>query len=117
MGGYGALKIAFAEPARWQAVAAIAPVLLPAATPQDLLPRNTLGCSLSSAGRWPVTAPTMASSRPTASLHRLRANADAIRTSELPIRRRPVTTGRPPTGNRSGLAQLGGRRFGLISPE
>jgi S-formylglutathione hydrolase len=30
MGGYGALKLAFVEPARFQAVAAVAPALLPA---------------------------------------------------------------------------------------
>ena len=85
MGGYGALKIAFADPARWQAVAAIAPALLPAATPQELRPRNTLGV-LAQLGREMAGDGTddrrYADNRV---LHRLRANADAVRAAELPI--------------------------------
>jgi S-formylglutathione hydrolase len=76
MGGYGALKIAFAEPARWQAVAAIAPALLPA----DLRPRNTVGV-LAELGQ-EMTAAGFAES---SVLGRLQANADAIRASGLPI--------------------------------
>ncbi|MGC9671244.1 alpha/beta hydrolase-fold protein [Planosporangium sp. 12N6] len=85
MGGYGALKIVFAEPARWQAVAAIAPALLPADAPQDLRPRNTLSV-LAQFGREMAgdgTDPRRFAANSV--LHRLRANADAIRASELPI--------------------------------
>jgi S-formylglutathione hydrolase len=85
MGGYGALKMAFAEPVRWQAVAAIAPALLPAATPQELRPRNTLGV-LAQLGK--EMAGDGSDNRQFAAnsvLHRLRANADAIRASGLPI--------------------------------
>jgi S-formylglutathione hydrolase len=85
MGGYGALKIAFADPARWQAVAAIAPALLPAATPPDLRPRNTLSV-LAELGKEMAGDGTdhrqFAGNRV---LDRLRGNADAVRASELPI--------------------------------
>lgn len=81
MGGYGALKLAFADPARWQAVAAVAPALLPAATPQDLRPRNTLGV-LARLGREMAADGRFAAN---SVLHRLRANADAVRASGLPI--------------------------------
>lgn len=76
MGGYGALKIAFAAPERWRAVAAIAPALLPA----GLRPRNTLGV-LAELGREMTAAGFAANSVP----HRLAANADAIRAAGLPI--------------------------------
>ncbi|HEY3504089.1 MAG TPA: alpha/beta hydrolase-fold protein [Actinocatenispora sp.] len=85
MGGYGALKIAFADPARWRAVAAIAPALLPAATPADLRPRNTLGV-LADLGREMAgdgtDARRYAANRV---VDRLRTNADAVRDSGLPI--------------------------------
>jgi S-formylglutathione hydrolase len=85
MGGYGALKIAFAQPTRWQAVAAIAPALLPAATPQDLRPRNTLGVlgqlGTEMAGHGTDHRRYAANHV----IHRLRANADAVRDSGLPI--------------------------------
>jgi len=73
MGGYGALKIAFADPGRWQAVAAIAPALLPV----PLRARNTIGVLAELAA-----ATTDPSARV---LDRLHANADAIRASGLPI--------------------------------
>nr|WP_205862440.1 alpha/beta hydrolase-fold protein [Planosporangium thailandense] len=85
MGGYGALKIAFAEPTRWQAVAAIAPALLPANTPQELRPRNTLGvlAQLGTEMAGDGTDPRRFADNSV--LHRLRANADTIRASALPI--------------------------------
>ncbi|GAA4207836.1 alpha/beta hydrolase-fold protein [Actinocatenispora rupis] len=85
MGGYGALKIAFAEPDRWAAVAAVAPALLPAATPDALRPRNTLGV-LADLGREMAgdgTGPDRYAANSV--LHRLRAHADAVRDSGLPI--------------------------------
>ncbi|MFD1321263.1 alpha/beta hydrolase-fold protein [Micromonospora sonneratiae] len=84
MGGYGALKIAFADPARWQAVAAIAPALLPATTPEQLRPRNTLGV-LAQLGEEMAGDGTDQRFAENSVLHRLRVNADAIRASELPI--------------------------------
>jgi S-formylglutathione hydrolase len=72
MGGYGALKIAFADPARWTAVAAIAPALLPAGRH----PRNTmdvLGDLAAAMGPDDGVVP------------RLRHSADAVRASRLPI--------------------------------
>jgi S-formylglutathione hydrolase len=77
MGGYGALKIAFADPARWQAVAALAPALLP----RDPGPRNTVGvlaqlhAEMSAGGRFAENSVA----------DRLAANADAVRASGLPI--------------------------------
>ena len=72
MGGFGALRIAFADPARWTAVAAIAPALLPAAR----RPRNTMD----------VLGDLAAAMGPEDSVvHRLRRAADAIRAAELPI--------------------------------
>jgi S-formylglutathione hydrolase len=84
MGGYGALKIAFAEPARWQAVAAIAPALLPAETPQALRPRNTLGVLAQLGKEMAGDGTDHRQFADNSVLHRLRANADAIRASELP---------------------------------
>ena len=43
MGGYGALKIAFADPGRFTAVAALQPAVFPGETMADVRPRNTLG--------------------------------------------------------------------------
>src|SRR5438270_9209786 len=80
MGGYGALELAFAEPARFQAVAAIAPALLPALAPADLRPRNTVGV-LAALGA-EMAGHGYAENHV---LHRLRGNADAIRASGLPI--------------------------------
>lgn len=85
MGGYGALKIAFADPGRWRAVAAVAPALLPAPTPAGLRPRNTLGV-LADLGR-EMAGDGTDERRYAANgvVHRLRANADAVRDSGLPI--------------------------------
>lgn len=80
MGGYGALKIAFADPARWLAVAAVSPALLPAATPETLRPRNTVDV-LARLGREMAEHGFAANSVP----HRLRGNAEAVRASGLPI--------------------------------
>jgi S-formylglutathione hydrolase len=72
MGGYGALRIAFADPGRFTAVAAVSPALLTA----DPRPRNTL----SVLGRF------AAEMRPEDTIFsRLRANAGAVRDSGLPI--------------------------------
>jgi S-formylglutathione hydrolase len=72
MGGYGALRIAFADPARFAAVAAVSPALLT----ENPGARNTLG----------VLAQFAQEMRPGDTiLHRLRANADAIRAGDLPI--------------------------------
>lgn len=82
MGGYGALKIAFAEPARWLSVAAVAPALLPALTPTQLRPRNTLDVLAQLANEMNSEgAGFPANSVP----HRLRDNAEAIRDSGLAI--------------------------------
>lgn len=72
MGGYGALRIAFADPARFTAVAAVSPALLT----EDPRPRNTLS----------VLAQFAAEMGPEDTItHRLRANADEVRASGLPI--------------------------------
>ncbi|WP_436530552.1 alpha/beta hydrolase [Actinoplanes sp. HUAS TT8] len=72
MGGYGALRIAFADPGRFTAVAAVSPALLT----ENPRPRTTLG----------VLAEFAAAMRPEDTIgHRLRANADAVRASGLPI--------------------------------
>ncbi|WP_051800205.1 alpha/beta hydrolase-fold protein [Catenuloplanes japonicus] len=76
MGGYGALKIAFADPARWTAVAATSPALLND-TPG---PRNTI--SVLAALRDTMTA---AGWERESALHRLRRHADEIRAARLPI--------------------------------
>jgi S-formylglutathione hydrolase len=41
MGGYGALKIAFADPGRYAAVAAISPAVFPGENPEAVPDRNT----------------------------------------------------------------------------
>ncbi|MEV8517715.1 alpha/beta hydrolase-fold protein [Dactylosporangium sp. NPDC051484] len=82
MGGYGALKIAFAEPSRWLAVAAVAPALLPALTPEQLRPRNTLDVLARLSSEMADEGHGFAAN---SVLHRLRGNADAIRASGLPI--------------------------------
>ncbi|MGE5133625.1 MAG: alpha/beta hydrolase [Gemmatimonadota bacterium] len=43
MGGYGALKIAFTDPGRFTAVAAMQPAVFPGEAMADVGPRNTLG--------------------------------------------------------------------------
>jgi S-formylglutathione hydrolase len=85
MGGYGALKIAFADPARWQAVAAVAPALLPALRPQDLRPRNTLGVLAQLGGEMAGDGTDPGRFAANSVLHRLQDNADAIRASGLPL--------------------------------
>ncbi|GAB7052094.1 alpha/beta hydrolase [Catenuloplanes indicus] len=76
MGGYGALKIAFASPHRWRAVAAVSPALLD----DEPGPRNTIGVlgelrdAMAAAG-WEHSSVR----------HRLRGNADSIRRSGLKI--------------------------------
>jgi S-formylglutathione hydrolase len=82
MGAYGALKIAFAEPTRWLAVAAVAPALLPALTPEDLRPRNTLEVLAQLGSEMADEGNGFAAN---SVLHRLRGNADAIRACGLPI--------------------------------
>ena len=81
MGGYGVLKMAFAEPARWQAAAAIAPALLPALSPQDLRPRNTIDV-LAQLGSEMADHDQYAEN---SVLHRAQSNAAAVRASGLAI--------------------------------
>jgi S-formylglutathione hydrolase len=76
MGGYGALKIAFADPARWTAVAATSPALLNDAPG----PRNTI--NVLAALR---DAMTVSGWERESALHRLRRHADRIRAANLPI--------------------------------
>jgi S-formylglutathione hydrolase len=71
MGGFGALRIAFADPARFTAVAAISPALLPDGKPGA---RNTLSVLAQLAAETDENVP-----------QRLRANAGAVRASRLPI--------------------------------
>lgn len=85
MGGYGALKIAFAARARWQAVAALAPALLPAPAPERLRPRNTLGVLAQLANEMAGDGTDRRQFAANSVSHRLRANADRIRASVLPI--------------------------------
>ena len=82
MGGYGAVKLAFAEPSRWLAVAAVAPALLPAMTPEELRPRNTLDVLARLSSEMTDEGGGFAAN---GALHRLRGNADAVRASGLPI--------------------------------
>ncbi|MBB5874117.1 S-formylglutathione hydrolase [Allocatelliglobosispora scoriae] len=85
MGGYGALKIAFADPGRWQAVAAVAPALLPGLSPEAVLPRNTLGVLADLVTRMAGGGADERRYAENHVLHRLHAHADAIRASGLPI--------------------------------
>ena len=85
MGGYGALKIAFTVPERWQAVAAISPALLPAATPQELRPRNTLSVLAQLGAEMAGDGSDVEQFTANNVVHRLKSNADAIRASGLPI--------------------------------
>ncbi|BCJ40138.1 hypothetical protein GCM10010168_29960 [Actinoplanes ianthinogenes] len=71
MGGFGALRIAFADPGRFSAVAAISPALIPEGEPRA---RNTLSVLAQLAAETDESVP-----------QRLRANAGAIRASGLPI--------------------------------
>ncbi|MER7006221.1 alpha/beta hydrolase-fold protein [Dactylosporangium sp. NPDC000555] len=82
MGGYGALKIAFAEPSRWLAVAAVAPALLPVLTPEEVRARNTLDVLARLSSEMADEGGGFAAN---SVLHRLRGNADAVRASGLPI--------------------------------
>lgn len=76
MGGYGALKIAFASPYRWRAVAAVSPALLD----DDPGPRNTISVLGDLRDAMVAAGWERSSVR-----HRLRGNADAVRASNLPI--------------------------------
>jgi S-formylglutathione hydrolase len=86
MGGYGALKIAFADPARFVAVAGLSPAVLPGEQPEDVGPRNTLGVLKElRAAMADGTGDQDAYARNHV-VARLRANAAAIRDSGLAIR-------------------------------
>lgn len=81
MGGYGALKMAFAEPGRYLAVATVSPAIFPGETLADLDPRHTssvLG----------ELRDTMAASgyEDEHTVVRLRRNADAVRQSGMSLR-------------------------------
>jgi S-formylglutathione hydrolase len=86
MGGYGALKIAFARPARFAAVAAVAPMLEPSVEPERVPLRNRC--------HYPELVPAallgperdarlFAADHP---ISRARANAIAIRSADLAVR-------------------------------
>lgn len=75
MGGYGALKLAFADPGRFVAAAAISPAVFPGETP-DAVPERNIPSVLGELHR--AMAPDYAAE----SVHgRARANADAIRSA------------------------------------
>lgn len=85
MGGYGALKIAFAHPEQFGAVAAINPMLEPAYHDSDVRARNRIHHSGGGPERFigPARDPGLfAANNPAV---RARANARRIRESELPI--------------------------------
>jgi S-formylglutathione hydrolase len=78
MGGYGALKLGFRDPARYRAVAAVAPAVFPAEAAADIPERNrpsVLG----------DLAAALAASPGDAVPARLRANLDAVLTADLPV--------------------------------
>lgn len=81
MGGYGALKMAFAEPGRYLAVATLSPAILPGETLSDVPPRNAPGVI-------GELRDTMAASgyENEHVVARLRRNADAVRQSGLWLR-------------------------------
>lgn len=82
MGGFGALKIAFADPCQWSGVAALCPVVFPAerldAVPPENRPSilNDLNNAMAAAGDGYVSQTVYG---------RLRANVAGVRTSRLPI--------------------------------
>ncbi|WP_327091250.1 alpha/beta hydrolase-fold protein [Nonomuraea sp. NBC_01738] len=81
MGGYGALKLAFADPERFAAVAAISPAVFPGETQHDVPPAN-LPSVLGDLHRAMTTGPGYVAN----SVHgRARANAGRIRAAALPI--------------------------------
>jgi S-formylglutathione hydrolase len=85
MGGYGVLKLAFAEPERYAAVAALSPVVFPGETP-DGVPARALPSLLGELH----DAMSLGSGDPAAyaanSVHgRARAHADRIRAARLPV--------------------------------
>ncbi|MGW5348942.1 alpha/beta hydrolase [Streptomyces sp. NPDC004031] len=85
MGGYGVLKLAFAEPERWAAVAALSPVVFPGETP-DGVPARALPSLLGELH----AAMSLGSGDPAVytanSVHgRARAHADRIRAARLPV--------------------------------
>ncbi|MFF6791818.1 alpha/beta hydrolase [Streptomyces filamentosus] len=85
MGGYGALKIAFRDPGRFAAVAAVSPAVFPGETPAEV-PEANLPSVLGELhramahGRGDVAAYTANSVQ-----GRARRHADAIRAAALPV--------------------------------
>lgn len=81
MGGYAALKMAFAEPGRYLAVATLSPAVFPGETLADVDPRNAPGVlgelrdAMAASGYQDEHA-----------VARLRRNADAVRRSGMPLR-------------------------------
>jgi S-formylglutathione hydrolase len=85
MGGYGALKIAFAHPDRFAAVAAMSPVVEPGTSVHDITARNTLHHFAGGPSRLIGTnrdATVFAANNPA---NRAIANADEIRKHDLAI--------------------------------
>jgi S-formylglutathione hydrolase len=84
MGGYGALRIAFADPGRFAAVATVEPAVFPGESADQVGPRNTLGvlAQLRAAMQDADPAAGYAGSHVVTGL---RARADEIRASGLAI--------------------------------
>ena len=83
MGGYGALKIAFAAPQRFTAVAALEPTVFPGETMTDVGPRNMLGVLSQLRAAMAGGAGDEQEYERNHVVSRLRRNADAVR--GLPI--------------------------------
>jgi S-formylglutathione hydrolase len=86
MGGYGALKIAFARPEAWKGVAAVEPMLEPALRAAEVRPRNRFyawGDDLPAALLGPGRDPDLFERDNPA--NRAVRNADRIRAAGLPI--------------------------------
>jgi len=85
MGGYGALKLAFAEPERFAAVAALSPAVFPAEMPTDV-PERTIPSVLGSLHEAMSGGTGDAATYAANSVQgRARAQADRIRGAALPI--------------------------------
>lgn len=82
MGGYGALKIAFRQPDRFIAVAALEPAIFPGESADQVRPRNTLGVLGELLAAMTDSPAGYSGSHVVA---RLRDNAAAIRRSDLAI--------------------------------
>ncbi|ONH23295.1 alpha/beta hydrolase [Pseudofrankia asymbiotica] len=85
MGGYGALKVAFAAPERFDAVAAVSPAVFPGEEPRQVPARNIPSVLGELHAAMAGGAGDAAAYAANSVYGRLRANADAIRAARLPI--------------------------------